>query len=172
MATTYELIAKSVLGSDAADVTLTSVPSTFDDVLLVASTRCVRAGNLVDGLRVEFNGDTGSNYSGRYLYGDGSIAVSGVTATTYVYFGLIPGSTSTSNTFSNASLLIPNYAGSTNKSVSVTSSHESNGSTAYNWVSAHLWSDTSAITSIRAFAGSGGNLVSGSSFYLYGITKA
>lgn len=78
----------------------------------------------------------------------------------------------TANTFSNGELYIPNYAGSANKPTSWFNAQENNTTTAYINSHANLWSNTSAITSITLTASVGTNEIkSGSSFYLYGISK-
>ena len=167
MATTCKLIAKNVLGSDAASTSFTSIPGTFDDLYLVVSVRTAHAG--IDALYLQFNGDTNTgNYSGRRLVGDGASASSSTTAA--VVFA--NGSITTGNSFASGEAYIPNYAGSTNKSASITSMQETNATTAYGGAAALLWSNTAAITSATLVSANGDNLKAGSSFYLYGITKA
>jgi hypothetical protein len=70
---TYEAIATQTLGSAAASVTFSSIPGTYTDlVLVVAGTLTTGTENIV----MQFNGDTGSNYSVTSLLGDGSTASS------------------------------------------------------------------------------------------------
>ena len=169
MATTYELIDSVVLGSDTATVTFSSIPGTFDDLHVVASARTNRASNTWADTRIRFNGAANdTNLSGRYLQGTGSAASSGTTA--YAWLGDVTASTATANTFASLEIYIPNHGGGTNKSYSSTCAHETNSSTAYLAVVAGLWSDTSAITSLTLVPV--GSFVTGSSFYLYGITKS
>lgn len=172
MATTCKLIAKTTLGSSAANIEFTSIPSTYTDLLLVCSVRSDRASNAVDNVKIRFNGAANdNNLSVRYLYGDGASATS-FTLSSFAYIGNAPASTATSNTFSSNECYIPNYAGSTNKSFSATGVQETNGTTAYIDAIAGLWSDTSAITAVRIFPANGSNFVTNSSAFLYGITKA
>ena len=170
MPTTMKLIAKNTLGSDVADVTFSSIPGTYTDLYLVASARTARA-LVLDQLKLEFNGSA-SNYSVRYLEGPGGGG--GASSSTLTEFGWLTstGDNATASTFGNSECYIPNYAGSTNKSASFTGTQETNASTAYITIAASLWSDTSAITSIKILSRVGSNLKSGSSFFLYGITKA
>ena len=173
MATTCELIAKSVLGSNTANIQFTSIPATYDDLLLVCSLRTTRSGFAFDNVEITFNGST-SGYSERMLYGNGASAASYANTSAAKLVPIInPAANATSNTFSNSEIYIPNYAGSTNKSVSATDASETNASTAYIAALAGLWANTAAITSILIKSTTGANdLVSGSSAYLYGITKA
>ena len=131
---------------------------------------------------MRFNGDTGSNYSYRGLRGLGT-TVQSYNSTTWVssygtqYDEFIwmhtCSSASTSDTFNFSTIYIPNYAGSTNKSISVEFASENNGAAAEVGAEAGLWSNTAAITSITFLPDVGyGNIKSGSSFYLFGITKS
>jgi hypothetical protein len=170
MATTMKLIAKNLLTGSAADVTFSSIPSSpYTDLCVVCSTRSDRNTGTADNLIMEFNGST-SSYTYRALYGTGSAALS-LNASTSV-IGVSNQATNTSSTFSSAEIYIPNYAGSTNKSSSAFSAMETNASSVEMWAVASLWSDTAAITSIKLKPSGAGNWVSGSSFFLYGITKA
>lgn len=168
MATTMRLIAKNVLGSDTATVTFSSIPGTYTDLVLVMSVRSARASQRRDALDIGFNAST-ANFSGRRLRGSGSAASS---ATITRFIAEVPAATATSNTFSNVEIYIPNYAGSTNKSFSVTSVQEDNQAEAYIDAVAGLWSNTAAITEIAITSTNSANLLSTSSFFLYGIIKA
>ena len=171
MPTTCKLIAKTTLGSSAASVDFDSIPGTYTDLMLVASARHDVA-YLDCYLRI--NNDSGSNYSYRRLTANGATAASAnASSQTWLsLFPLINASGYTANTFSSLEVYIPNYAGSTNKSVSATGATETNATTSYIGAIAGLWSQTSAITRLTFFPDSGANLVSGSSFFLFGMTKA
>jgi hypothetical protein len=168
MATTCKLLAKEILGSTTASVTISSIPATHDDLLLIVSPRSTHVGQT--GLDMRVNGDTGSNYSTRRLYGTGSAAGSDSYTTTQAYVGIMPG-TDTTDVFGSAEIYIPNYAGSTNKSFSSSGCTEKNTTASFIVVAANLWSSTAAITSITLFPDNA-SLASGTSVYLYGIKKA
>jgi len=172
MPTTMKLIAKSVLGSAAADVTFSDIPGTYTDLLLIFSARTTFTGDLVaDGVRVRFNGATSdTNHSGRWLYGSGSSVSSSTEA--FCRSGYATTDNSTASTFASNEMYIPNYAGSTAKSYSSTAMTEKNATGADMLAIAGLWNSTSAITSMRLYPASGTNLKADSSFFLYGITKA
>lgn len=165
MATTCKLIAKVILGSTAADVEFTSIPGTYTDLLLVYS---LRASDVSNYQTMSFNGST-SNFTQRELQGDGVSAASG-SRTDSLIRASVGQDNFTSSTFGNCEIYIPNYAGSTNKSFSVTTVVENNATTGYNWAIAGLWSNTAAITSIKLAANA--NFTANSSAFLYGITKA
>ena len=169
MATTCKLIAKNVLGSDTSSVTFSSIPATYTDLYIVSSARSSFASAAITA-KLRFNGaGSDTNHSCRRLYGTGAAAVSDTQS--FCQLGTIGGSTVTTDTFSVMEGYIPNYAGGAAKSIATASATENNSATAYILLMANLWNDTSAITSIEIL-GTSGNFKAGSSFFLYGITKA
>ena len=165
-----KLIQTITLTSAQATINLTSIPQTFTDLLVTFSLRTDRA-SLIDFFQLRVNGTT-TGYSQRFLEGNGSSVISSVeTGQDKLLLETINGATSTANTFSNSSLYIPNYTGSTNKTMSLNAVHEDNASTARQRLDAILWSNTSAITSLNLLLFSSRNYVAGSTISLYGITK-
>lgn len=159
-----KLIETKTLTGTAASIEFTSIPQTYTDLLVLVSLRGTTSQIyiLTD---IFFNGST-TGFSSRGLEGNGSSAVSYTNSTIYINAG--NGATSTANTFSNHSIYIPNYAGSTNKSVSVDGVSENNATTAYASIQAGLWANTAAITSIQIKARAD-SFVAGSTVSLYGI---
>jgi hypothetical protein len=160
------LIETKTLGTAQASIEFTSIPQDFTDLLVLVSLRgtTTEIYILTD---IFFNGST-TGFSSRGLEGNGSSAVSYTNSTIYTNAG--NGATSTANTFSSHSIYIPNYAGSTNKSVSVDAVLENNATTAYSSIQAGLWANTAAITSIQIKARAN-SFVADSAVSLYGITK-
>lgn len=161
---TMTLIATTTLTGSTTAFDFTSIAGTFTDLILVISARQATGQNAIG--RLTFNGVT-TNLSSRLLGGGGSTAVS---ATGTQIEPVVSYSTDTANTFGSLSVYIPNYAGSTNKSVSLDSVSENNATAAYQRITAGLWSSTAAITQIT-FTSPDGNWASGSTASLYGITK-
>lgn len=156
-------IADSLVESPVTSVTFSSIPSGYTDLILKVSARNTSSG---DWFHLNFNNST-ANFSGRQLFGTGSGAFSYTKTDGTEAFVNNNGST-TANTFSNSELYIPNYAGSNNKSFSIDSVTENNGTTAYLVLYAGLWSNTAAITSITLIANSN-SLAANSTFTLYGV---
>jgi hypothetical protein len=168
---TFEKIATVDVGLlGAGTIDFTSIPATFTDLAVLISARGTSLSSAYGALT--FNSVT-SGYSERLLYGTGS--GSGQSANTsgssFVWSNLVVGAGKTANTFSNCQIYIPNYAGSTNKSISCESVTEDNATAADIYVNAGLWSNTSAITSI-SLAMNVGSFAQYSSATLYGIKKA
>jgi len=170
---TYTLISSNVLSSSAASVTFSAIPATYTDLVLRVSARCADTGTFA-GLKFTLNSDTASNYSFTVLYGTGSSALSdkdSSLANARAKY-TIDANDATANTFGNAEIYIPSYLASQNKPISAFGVTETNASAAYMGANAILWRNTAAITSIQISEQFDTNLLTGSSFYLYGISNA
>jgi hypothetical protein len=170
MANTFTLIEAKTLGSAVSSVTFSSIPQTYTDLQLVVSSRMSNS-NVEAYNNIRFNAST-SNYSGKYVVGDGASPSSGSSPGSGV-LTYTNGASTTSSTFGNYSVYIPNYTSSNYKSFSIDSVSENNAATAYAILVGGLWSDTAAITSIVLNdTVNSANFVSGSTFYLYGIKNS
>ena len=169
MATTYEAIATVTVGSGgAANITFSSIPATYTDLVLKISGRHDTSSD--QGIFIKFNGST-SNRSHRYVAGNGTTPES--SSGTDGYIGSIQGTNATASTFNNTEVYIPNYASSNNKSSSIDNVTENNATTAYVNLVAGLWSDSAAITSIAMTVGNGTqNFVQYTTATLYGIKNS
>jgi hypothetical protein len=165
MPATYEPIATTTLGSAAASITLSSIPSTFTDLKLIF------VGSNVDTpwMEMQLNNNTTDLYSDTEFYGTGA-AVSNARQT---------GATSMRIAYPLNSATIPSmveldffsYTGSTFKTVLSRGSNDLNGSGNV-WRSVGLFRSTSAITSIKLIAPGGNNFYAGATVSLYGIKNA
>jgi hypothetical protein len=170
MANTYTLISSVTVGSGgAANITFSSIPSTYTDLCLKISLRSAYSGP-ADNISIGFNGSTAS-FNIKLLYGTGS-SVAIYNASNNSNVATIVGATATSNTFGNGEIYIPNYTGSNYKSISADSVGENSASAAQQYLYAGLWSNTSAITSIALTSGNSANFAQYSTAYLYGISNA
>lgn len=165
MATAFYKIATVTVGSGGAStMAFSSIPSTYTDLKLLI-TSSVTSNNYI---KININGDTGSNYTYKVIRGSGSAAGSfqqtDWTAAAYV-FGY------SDSGWSSHSVYIPNYATSSYKSISSNSAQEANAATAYSWLGSGLWNSTSAITSIT-IASQTLNFAQYSSATLYGIKNS
>ena len=169
MANTYIQIGSTVTVGvgGAASMDFTSIPATYTDLIVKVSARDLQVG-VTDNLQIQFNGSA-ANLTGRFLEGNGSAASSG---TDTLIYGRSNGNSGTASTFGNSEFYIPNYAGATNKSVSMDSVAENNATSANATLTAGLWSQTAAITSISIKPGAAVNFVQYSTASLYGISKS
>jgi hypothetical protein len=157
-----------VVGSGGqAAIDFTSIPSTYTDLVLKLSARATSLGGNVEEVLIAINGSS-ANQTTRGLFGTGASA--GSQNVTKIMI-LADGSGATASTFGNAELYIPNYAGSTNKSMSSDSVSETNGTSGWQYLNASLWSQTAAITSISLTIASS-TFAQHSTAYLYGVSNA
>ena len=172
MPSSRRLIASNTLGSSAASVTFSSIPGTYTDLILRAAVRTDN-GFARNMLQLEINGITTNSYSQTNIKGEGSTASSSNQ-------GNVPqieefpavGGAATSNTFSSMEIYIPSYTVSQNKPLSIFAVQENNSSTANDITGmAGLWRNTGAITTLLIRTNSSNNFVSGSSFFLYGLSN-
>jgi hypothetical protein len=168
MTANYVLLNKITVGSGgAASVTFSSIPQTgYTDLVVKLTGRNTSSG---DWFNISFNGST-ANFNTRNIFGTGGAAVSNSRADGVEAF-VNNNSSTTANTFSSSEIYIPNYTSSSNKSFSIDSVTENNGTTAYSILSAGLWSNSAAITSIT-LTPVANNLAQNSTFYLYGVVNA
>lgn len=169
MATTYESIATTTLGSANTTITFSSIPSTYTDLRIIVSNAKVTATGFAGYL--SFNSDSGTNYSFTLLGGNGASASSSNSNTrnTLPCMGWI---TDLSTTIPAMAIIdIFSYAGSTNKTTLINASYDKNGSGATeNYVG--LWRSTSAISTITVNQSGGTGWASGTTATLYGIKAA
>lgn len=167
MAITYEPIATQTLSTATASVTFSSIPQTYTDLIIVGQLGQSASNNSV---RYRYNSDSGSNYSYVYLKGIGSGVSSGreLNATS----GYITETSGDSGLNCIFKCHILNYANTTTYKTLVTRSGRASELTD---LVTSLWRNTSAITSITIAQGASfptNNLISGSTFTLYGIKAA
>ena len=164
MPVTYEKIASNTLGSGVTSVTFSSVSSAYTDIILV----CNITNTTSQTLYARFNGDTATNYSATYMYGDGSSASSSrQTTNDKLLLGAVAAGLSSTNPtvfISN----IQNYSNTTTNKTVLTRASLASGE-----VDAVVgrWASTAAISTILIYP-SGGTLQTGSTFTLYGIKAA
>jgi len=167
-ANTYVSIATQTLGSAAASVTFSSIPSTYTDLVLI-STVTTTSGNQT--IYANVNSDSATNYSWTRLSGDGSTASSGALSS-YTKAFLGGYSTGTSATIPTTSIAhFMNYANTTTYKTILMRYAGARTSDGEVNAAVNLWRSTSAITTINVSCGAT-TFVSGSTFSLYGILAA
>ena len=170
----YESIQTVTVGSGGqSSISFTSIPSTYKhlQIRLIAQTN--RSSATGDYITLRFNSDSGTNYNGHYLGGNGSTAVAGVQGNANVmYVERITCSTQT-NIFGAIVMDILDY-GNTNKNKVARwlGGYDVNGdaSTTNMQFASGIWlNSANAITSITLNTGVGTSFNQYSSFALYGI---
>lgn len=162
MASTYEPIATTTLGSAAASVSFTGISSAYTDLKIIAVGKRVSGGALA----LQFNGDTGTNYSKTRLLGNGTNAGSSRDTSTSSI------STNGWNDIYNQLYEIDlfSYAGSTYKTCLIAMSADENGGGEVSRI-VGLWRSTAAINRVDLLITSG-TIAAGFTATLYGIKAA
>jgi len=158
MANSHVLISSQTLGSTATSVTFSSISGAYRDLRLVITGTTTTS--TVDAIILQFNGDTGSNYSVVYATGDGTSATSATQATTYLSSGVIGTSQSVST------IDIMDYAQADKHKTTLVRGNTPAWGTR---MIAGRWASTAAITSIVVKTEAALTFSAGDSFYLYGV---
>jgi hypothetical protein len=169
MASTYEPIATTTLGSAASEIHFNSVPATYTDLVLICTATATTGGASYAILRL--NEATAATYSRTALIGDGSSATSNRTTSQNAIElrsddGL--GMSASIPTFMQIDVF--SYAGSTFKTVLASMSNDLNGSGGVSRI-VGLCQNTAAITKVSLFI-PGNTFKVGTTATLYGIKNA
>jgi hypothetical protein len=170
MASTYEPIATTTLGSTAASITFSSIAATYTDLRVICVP--INSGASDYSLVMQVNGDTASNYSQTDLYGTGASALSSQqSAVTYINLTDLAGYSAKPSLFTAD---IFSYAGSTYKTILTTCSIDQNATLSNGTVARQvgLWRSTSAITSVTIKNLGATVFAVGTTATLYGIKAA
>jgi len=169
MATTYEAIQTTTLGTTAADITFSSIPATYTDLVLVCQMAMSSAGN-EPYLQVGNGSVSTTGYSETCLAGNAGTVSSrrGDISTAWQmnrFFGI-------GSSLNNIHIVnFQNYANTTTYKTVISRTGTTDVTYAQTQAIVGLWASTSAINTIK-ISTSGGNIVADSTFTLYGILAA
>ena len=155
---TYIPLGTITLTSTDSEIVFSSIPATYRDLIFVFRGQLSTASTL----RMQFNGDTGSNYSQVNMRGNGSTAASGSGTFTFAYLGYI-GVNGNEDFMLNGSIM----------DYSATDKHKTmlfrmDDSAIITEANAVRWANTNAINSVRFYTGSGSMNI-GTTISIYGI---
>ena len=167
-----QLIAKNVLGSAAASVTFSSIPGNFNHLHIRLCAGGSNASNTV-ALNIALNGSVGNIHYRQNLQGTNATASAAYAGAVNIsYLGEIPAANGVDGASGCGEYIIDilSYTLTTfNKMIISTGGFaNSNAGQSFSFRNSGGFSSTAAITSM-IFSAASGNLVAGSSFYLYGI---
>jgi hypothetical protein len=164
----YQLIETIEVGSGgAASIEFTGIPQDGVDLQILLSGQVLTGGMNID---IRFNNNSASVYGWKRLLGTGSAASGATNASSNRFILQATGNPSSWGAFSNASIYISNYAGNTNKSVSIDAVNENNSSGAFQELYAAQFSNTSAVSSIQLIGDGGNNMAQFTTASLYKVT--
>lgn len=155
MTATYEKIATTTLGSSQATVTLSSIPATYTDLVVIIN----HVATGTSSISFRFNADSSTNYSRTSISGDGT--GTGTFRSSNDTLGYI-GTATTS--FGNTIIHINNYSNTTTYKTVIGTTYQADNSVI---ARANLWRSTAAINQISFIGGATYN--TNSVFTIYGI---
>jgi len=162
---TMQLIETKTLGTAATSIAFTSIPQTYTDLFVLASTRTDFAGTTSE-LNLQVNSSGGSD---RVLYSIPTVAT-GSNSSANIRI-VTSANTATASTFGLTCIYLPNYTSTVAKQVSTESISEGNIAGMSTYMSAAALTSTAAVTTLSLVAASSANIVAGSTVSLYGILK-
>jgi hypothetical protein len=163
----YEQIATTLLTTDTASLSFSSLPSGYKHFQIRMTSRSSRSATS-DSIGIRFNSDTGTNYSSHWLFGNGSSVFSqNITAYDEILGPAISANSNPASSFAGGIIDILDLQGTKNKTLRHLSGIDGGAGI---WLGSGLWINTGTVTSIslRIFGG-GFDLKAGSRFSLYGI---
>ena len=175
----FTVIDHTELGASASSWDVTSIPSSYDHLMLKVSARTDATATYGGQVNLTFNGDTGTNYSGTLLWAyqspPQSTRASGATS---MYYSYVTGASQAANTFGSATYWIPNYSNTANYKQVLWHTVAENASTASNEyrvsMTAGLYKEnTDAIDEMKMIGYTGStDIAEFSTFTLYGVKGA
>jgi hypothetical protein len=163
----------TVTGSDGV-IDVSSISSSYNDLLLVAIVRGADASFASDALQLQINADTGSNYSSSYYRGLGSsMSVAEQLSQTYFYVGDMTSSIGLANSFGMFEILLLGYKSTTwLKMIQAHGANVRANSANMIWAetSGGFWNSTAAINRVKLFGQNTANLKVNSVLRIYGRT--
>ena len=167
----YESIATVSVGSGGTSYAeFTSIPSTYSHLQIRTLQRDTGTPANMDNLYLQFNGDTGTNYSYHRLIGTGSsVLVTSDATISNLKIGLQPNAGITANAFGTSIIDILDYANTSKyKTVRTLVGSDTNDTNGNSSLFSGNWRNTNAITSIKIYP-EANNFAQYSRFALYGI---
>ena len=169
-----EAIATTYLEADAASVTFSAIPATYEHLEFRGSVRSTR-GDTTDNIYLTYNGDTSSVYSSHEMAAEGSSVWGGKrTGNAYILFPYNPSAASEpAADYSGFTWMISDYAEDGNKNATGMgiSMGKMTDTSPYLVFTSGLWDSTDDITSVT-FTPNVGSFARGSEISLYGLNSS
>jgi hypothetical protein len=165
----YIRIAQNILTGNAASVTFSSIPQTYQHLMVRMSARS-DSGADRDALLFAINGDTNAANYWRGSASRSNNTTSGDTGSASRTFPLsCTGGTAVANVFSATEITLSRYTQSVTKLLGFYASSTDSDSDSTLTIGSLIWPFNSAITSLTISPSSGGNFVAGTTVNLYGL---
>lgn len=169
----YHIVTYEAPSSLNDPISITSIPQTYDDLVIYLIGRSSAGGSDPNGTDVNLK----INGEGSFNFGNGQTGYSFSTTlgadTGASRIGMVSGPASESNVFAFSQVYFVNYTSSNqDKMFVMTSGWASQASSYFTQDMTHgLWNGTAAVTSLQFFNGYGGAFATGTQISLYGIKR-
>lgn len=160
---TYVLLNQITLATATSTVTFSNIPQTFADLVIVCNWSNSSTSSAI---RIQVNGDTGSNYNGVWITGTGSSAGGGSEAS-QTSSRAAGASVGPANSFSN--LMTVQFFDYSAIDKQKTYLVRYGSAATESQATASRWANTAGITSVRLFDILGQTFQSGATFFMYGV---
>lgn len=169
---TATLIANARVGAGGTSaITISSIPSTYDDLYVMFSLRST--DNNRDTMHVRFNGDASTVYRTSRMYHFDNTVTFNRQLDSGIWLSTMPGTNQQSSLFNCGTMYIPMYSNSYHKSIIGEGTSSSSSNSGYgNSITAARWPTTGPITSITFRSYNSATIVENSFVSVYGIKKA
>ena len=156
--------------SSTTMATFASIPGTYDDLMLIGSSKGDLNSATNNRLYIRINNDSGNNY-GWAFWGQESSSVFGTSQPTWdsIYLHASADSDSGNVGWGHFYMYFTGYTDSAYKAIQKVGAYTNTASDHYNWTGQAAWLDNSAITELD-IGSSTGDYISGTTFTLYGIS--
>lgn len=155
--------------SGSTGLTITGIPQTYKDLLIIASLRTPRAGEQ-DGVGFALN-ENSSTYAYIGIHWNGGVTNQNTNYESF-WAGAMHASSNAASLYNNHEIYIPNYTNSLNKSYiqnSVANSSISSNASQLSMTANVYTTNTNAVTSFRLQSATANGLTQYSAVWVYGI---
>lgn len=176
MAITYFKIATATSTGSSADLTVSGISGSYDDLVIRTSLRGDASGQRM-GVSLYFNGDAASSsYYRSEFYSEDNIYGLETRINNNPSLSSVPAAGAVANLYGAGEIYVPSYAGTGNQKIAISRLVQSNRATASTvWTDWNTYlrylTDTNPITSVTVRVNSG-NWATGSKIDIYGIKNA
>lgn len=164
-------IAQTIVGSPVSNITFSSIPGTYTDMVLELNGQSSSGSQ--DDILIQINTDTGSHYNYNFVYATSSISGSATNSDSKILVGVINPSSDT-NVSANLQIRFNNYAATSfYKTIGFVSNYlDSSGNIGILTGSGDWTATPAAITSVKIYLSSGSNFTAGTTATLYGYPSS
>lgn len=166
-------IADTTLGATATNITFSGIANSYNHLLVLVQARSDRAGTVFEGVNIQFNTDTGSNYDSVNPDFNTADAYAESIGGTSGFLASIPAADAPAGAAGTFEVRINNYKATVfHKSyfTNATVKYGTSSGNVHTVINSGHWRSTAAITEVKILTRNGSNFIVGTRATLYGLT--